>query len=160
MTYHRKVRKNTIKYIELKDHYEGIMPDGQIFLFDKEDLDFVSNNYWHYLNKKDWYLRSTKFGLMHRALLGANSNEFVDHINRNRLDNRKSNLRIVTFQENMNNKSLYKTNSSGHKGVKWNARLDKWQSQITHNKIRVHLGVYDELQDAIAARRTAEVECK
>ncbi|RJE47755.1 hypothetical protein A7K50_03430 [Dehalobacter sp. MCB1] len=97
---------------------------------------------------------------MHRALLGANSNEFVDHINRNRLDNRKSNLRIVTFQENMNNKSLYKTNSSGHKGVKWNARLDKWQSQITHNKIRVHLGVYDELQDAIAARRTAEVECK
>jgi hypothetical protein len=75
----------------------------------------------------------------------------------NKLDNRKSNLRVVTQQENLHKKSVYKTNSSGHQGVKWNKSLNKWQVQITHNKKRIHLGVFDNLQDAIIARRKAEL---
>ena len=146
---------NKIKYVECGNHVEGIMPNGSVFYIDKEDYEIISNNYWHFL---DGYLRSTKLGLMHRYLLG---DELVgklecDHINRNRLDNRKTNLRAVTRQENMKNKSIYKSNTSGYRGVKWNARLNKWQVQITKNKQRTHLGVFEELQDAIAARRFAE----
>lgn len=148
---------NKIKYIEHSNFYEGIMPDGKSFYIDKEDFEFVSNNYWHYL-KDDYYLKSTKHGLMHRAIMKDVLEEGmqVDHINRNRLDNRKINLRVVTQQENLQNKSVYKSNKSGYPGVKWNKKLGKWQVQITRNKKRVHLGVFDELQDAVVARKKAE----
>jgi len=144
-----------IKYVEFNDHVEGIMPDGKIFYIDKEDYDFVKSNDWHY---DDGYLRSTKLGKMHRCFMHNQLQQGleVDHINRNRLDNRRSNLRVVTRQENMHNKSLYKTNKSGYPGIKWNKRLNKWQAQITFNKQRIHLGVFENLQDAIASRRLAE----
>lgn len=150
-----KSKINKIKYIEYKDFVEGIMPDGKSFYIDIEDFDIVKENYWHYCRG---YLRSTRLGLMHRVLMKNNlvGEVEVDHINRNRLDNRKENLRIVTRQENMHNKSKYKTNTSGHRGIKWNKNLQKWQSQITVNKERIHLGVFDDLQDAIVARRKAE----
>lgn len=147
-----------IKYIILDDYIEGIMPDGNTFYIDKDDFDFVQSNDWHYVNKIEFYLRSTKLGLMHRLLINAKEDEFVDHINRNKLDNRKSNLRIVTKQENMHNKSNYKSNKSGYNGIKWNKNLNKWQVQITRNKKRQHLGVFDNIQDAIIARRTAEID--
>ena len=148
-------RINKIKYVILENHVEGVMPNGSIFCIDKEDYEIISENMWHYC---DGYLRSTRLGLMHRFLM---KNELrigleIDHIDRNRLNNRKSNLRIVTRQENNMNKSKYKTNNSGYPGVKWNKRLSKWQVQITINKKRIHLGVYDDFQDAVLARRKAE----
>jgi hypothetical protein len=144
---------NNIKYINLCSHIEGVMPDGTVFYIDTENLEFVKSNYWHL---HDGYLRSTKHGMMHRKILNVPKNMECDHINRNRLDNRKSNLRVVTHKENMQNKSTYKNNSSGYPGIKWNKSLNKWQSQITINKVRKHLGVFANLQDAVIARRLAE----
>jgi len=146
---------NKIEYVELTNHVEGIMPDGTIFYIDKEDYDFVKSRTWHFT---DGYLYSYNLGLLHRELLKEQLKDGfeVDHINKNRVDNRKSNLRVVTRQQNMYNKSKYKTNTSGYAGIKWNKRLDKWQAQITHNKKRIHLGVFDDLQEAIKARRIAE----
>lgn len=146
-------RSNKILYIEHEDYIEGIMPDSKSFYFDKEFKEIVQNNCWHYI---DGYMYSTKLGMMHRLFIELSEGFETDHINRNRLDNRKRNLRKVTRQENMHNKSIYKSNSSGCSGVKWNKRLNSWQVQITVNKKRVHLGVFKDLQDAIFARKTAE----
>lgn len=153
MNNYRNHSHNKIKYIEYPTHIEGIMPNGEIFYVDNEDYEFVKTNFWHI---HDGYIRSTKLGFMHRKLVNAQKGIEVDHINRNRLDNRKTNLRLVTRQENMHNKSVYKTNSSGHSGVKWNKKLNKWMVQITRNKERKHLGIYENLQDAIIARKLAE----
>lgn len=85
----------------------------------------------------------------------------VDHINRNRLDNREENLNIVTGVENSENKVASKKNTSGFVGVSWNKTLSKWESRITHNKVLHRLGYFDNKEDAIVARKEAELKyCK
>lgn len=144
-----------VSYVEYDDFYEGVMWDGGSFYISKEDYEFVSQNYWHYM---DGYVKSTRHGLMHRHFMKEQLVEKlqVDHINNNRLDNRRSNLRVVTQQENLNKKTTYKSNTSGHPGIKWNKRLNKWQAQITRNKQRAHLGVFESFQEAVIARKIAE----
>lgn len=80
----------------------------------------------------------------------------IDHINRNRSDNRISNLRGVTNKQNLQNASKYSHNTSGHAGVSWYKRISKWQAKITHNQKDVHLGYFSVLEEAIAARKAAE----
>ena len=80
----------------------------------------------------------------------------IDHINRNRSDNRISNLREVTNKQNMQNKSKRSDNTSGHPGVVWYKRSAKWQAQIMHNYKTIHLGYFTDREDAIAARKAAE----
>jgi hypothetical protein len=82
----------------------------------------------------------------------------VDHINRVRGDNRIANLRLATRAENLQNRNLSKNNTSGHEGVKWNGRVGKWYAQISHNKERMHLGSYSNIEDAIAARSAARLK--
>ncbi len=57
----------------------------------------------------------------------------IDHINRDRSDNRIANLRDVTQKQNLQNRSKSSTNTSGHPGVSWNKRISKWQASIKHN---------------------------
>lgn len=149
-------RSNVIRYIEFDEHVEGIMPDGSIFKIDKDDYETIRTHFWHSVAGE--YLRCTRLGLMHRYVMRDHLKQGyeVDHINRDRLDNRKSNLRVVTRQDNMKNKSKYSNNTSGYPGIKWNNKLKKWQVQITVNKHRHHLGVHTEFQDALLARRKAE----
>lgn len=82
----------------------------------------------------------------------------IDHRNGDKSNNRLSNLREVTNQENQRNVRLTKNNSSGVCGVNWRKALGKWHARIgIDGKIR-HLGVFDNLADATAARRSAEQE--
>lgn len=80
----------------------------------------------------------------------------ADHINRDGLDNRRRNLRDSTQKQNLENQSLRKDNTSGHKGVHWFKRTSKWQVSIGHNGDQIHLGYFDRLEDAIEARKNAE----
>lgn len=82
----------------------------------------------------------------------------IDHINRDRADNRIENLREASHIENMRNLSKPRNNTSGHVGVVWCKRLQKWRAQIEHENKRIHLGYYIEQEDAIAARIAGEVE--
>jgi hypothetical protein len=68
---------------------------------------------------------------LHRLIMNCPENMLVDHINREPLDNRKSNLRIVTEQENLNNKGNYKNNTSGMKGVAFNKSRNRWRAIIS-----------------------------
>lgn len=82
----------------------------------------------------------------------------IDHINRDRSDNRISNLREVTNKQNAQNSSKPSNNTSGHPGVYWYKQSSKWQAKITHNQKHIHLGCFATIEDAIAARKAGELK--
>ena len=82
----------------------------------------------------------------------------IDHINHIRDDNRLENLRVVTKQGNKRNRSRNKSNTSGVIGVsRYNPR-NKWQSQIKVDGKNIHLGFYDDFDEAVKVRKEAEVK--
>ena len=91
-------------------------------------------------------------------ILGRFPEEQVDHINRDRSDNRWKNLREATASENQRNVSSWSTNTSGYKGVTFIARLSKYQAQIRHNSKYIYLGIFDCPQEAASAYNAAARE--
>lgn len=83
-------------------------------------------------------------------------NADIDHINRNRIDNRIANLREATRGQNMQNAGLQKNNMSGIRGVYWDNVKQKWTANIQHNHRTIYLGRFDRIDDATSARRAAE----
>lgn len=84
--------------------------------------------------------------------------QLIDHIDGNPRNNHFSNLREATCKQNATNTGLAKNNTSGAKGVCWNKGLKKWQAGIKHNRQQIHLGVFDDFEAAVAARKRAENE--
>jgi hypothetical protein len=82
----------------------------------------------------------------------------IDHINGDRSDNRIANLRTVKAGHNARNMKLYTTNTSGHSGVAWRADLGRWAASIgVGAQKKQALGFFDTKEEAVAARRGAEV---
>jgi hypothetical protein len=88
---------------------------------------------------------------------GAWPEHDVDHIDRNRSNNRWANLRAATTMHNAWNRGLLPTNTSGEIGVRWCGRDNRWKAEITTNWKRKHLGSFKIREDAVRARRAAEV---
>jgi len=112
------------------------------------------------INYENSYLRRKKDSTnetiwIHRKIMNPYSTEFVDHIDWNKLDNRKSNLRICTKTENNINIKKRKNNTSGYTGVKRSIN-GKWKSQISYNNNRMHLGTFDTLEEAVEVRSSVE----
>jgi hypothetical protein len=84
--------------------------------------------------------------------------KLLDHINQIRHDNRIINLREATKSENGQNRPQQKNNTSGIKGVHWAKREKKWLSFINLNGKMKHLGYFIDINDAINARKTAEIK--
>lgn len=82
---------------------------------------------------------------------GVWPNPEIDHINRNRTDNRIANLREVDHLGNMQNKGAYRNNTSGYTGVSWHKQHRKWCAQIQYNKRNRHIGLFDDPQVAHVA---------
>ena len=84
---------------------------------------------------------------------------FIDHIDGNALNNSIKNLRVVTNAENSKNQRIRRTNTSGCMGVYFNKALSKWAADITTVKgKRTHIGYYADKDQAIKARKQAELE--
>ena len=81
----------------------------------------------------------------------------IDHIDKNRTNNRIDNLRDVSNQINSTNQNKSKVNTSGVTGVYWSNYDKKWMARIQYNRKKLHLGYFDNKQDAINARKDAEV---
>ena len=77
----------------------------------------------------------------------------VDHKNNIRDDNRIDNLRWATIKENSQNTSISSRNKSGYKGVNWDKRYKRWRASIFENGLKVHLGYFRSLDDAVKARQ-------
>lgn len=93
---------------------------------------------------------------LHRFITHCPEGMYVDHISLDTLDNRKSNLRICTWQQNNFNKISYSHNTSGFRGVIWRKDRNRWMAQISVNKHNIYLGVFKNIEGAIAARKEAE----
>lgn len=83
--------------------------------------------------------------------------EFIDHINGVRDDNRIENLREATPEQNCQNSKLRSDNKIGVKGVRRMKRTNRWQARITVSGKTIHIGMFDEIDQARSAyRRAAE----
>lgn len=142
---------------------------GKSVLVDDGDFEWLSQWSWHYGTHgyacRATYVRGSgrknqknTYVLMHRLINKTPDGFFTDHINRNRLDNRRSNLRTADKSLNSINRAIQPNNTSGHKGVHWFKRLGLWQVYINKNRKRVSLGYFKNLRDAVKARKLAEKE--
>ena len=82
----------------------------------------------------------------------------VDHKDRNSQNNHPDNLRVATRSENASNKGIQLNNTSGQRGVTRCKRTSKWMAQIGKDKKTIFLGRFDLIEDAVAARLSAEKE--
>lgn len=150
------------KYDLSNDFGIGFFITGEKFYFDLEDYDKIKNFYWEnnhgYAVARIYELENQEYIYMHRLIIGAKNEEIVDHIDRNRLNNFKNNLRITDNSGNARNASLAKNNTSGITGVTFDKRNNKWIAQITTHYQNKRLGSFINKEDAIRARLCAEKE--
>lgn len=125
-------------------------------LIDSEDVEKIKQYKWCYSNG---YVGCHKLkDRLHRFILELKDDEVVDHINGNKLDNRKCNLRICSQQQNTFNTCINSNNTSGYKGVTWDKKRNKWIAQIMVNYKHIYLGRYENIEDAIKSRKDAELK--
>lgn len=135
---------------------------NDVFAFiDDDEFDRVSQYSWSLMKGKSgiFYAKSQingKFTYLHRFIINAPKGVIVDRVNRNGLDNRKSNLRLSNLQQNAFNSKIFSHNTSGYKGVYWDKDRNKWCAQIMVNQKTIHLGRTINLQDAVFLRKQAE----
>lgn len=137
----------------------GYSSNGIEFYFDLDDYERIKDYCWRY---KDGYIKTSKPKniTLSRFIMevGKNDNVIVDHINRNTKDNRKSNLRICTSQENSFNSSTPINNKSGIIGVRIRKDTNKWYADIRIDGKLIYLGSYLDKDDAIISRLRAELK--
>lgn len=151
-----------VKDIELKEDYARIKvkrkSDNTVHFFDVDfiDIELFLLHKWNV--SQNGYLKNENAELFHRMVMKPVGEECVDHIDRNKSNNRRSNFRICTRQENTMNSGLSKNNSSGVTGVSFRKDKNKWRAYIFYNGEQITLGHFKEKDEAIVARLLAEVE--
>lgn len=122
-------------------------------LVDEADYEWAMRWRWQF-HKGDYAWRVPRGGpiMMHRALLGLGRSDRceVNHLNGNKLDNRRENLRIGTHQENAWG-FLPARASSGYRGVSWDKSRNKWRAQCGRDGKMYMAGRFERLEDAVAA---------
>lgn len=135
------------------------------FYFDLEDYCKIKDYCWYEDNRG--YILTNLYGnetsykdvtLLHRLIMDCEHGDglYVDHINHNKSDCRKYNLRIVTNQQNSMNASKRSDNTSGVTGVRFYEERNKWNAQIMFNYKAINLGYFDTFEEAVDARKQAE----
>ena len=130
------------------------LTQGKYALVDDKDFDLVKKFKWH-LSWTGYAVRTINHDkklFMHQLILGTKKDFVNDHINRNRLDNRRKNLRLVTRSVNVYN-SKSRHNKSGYKGVVLLPH-GKWMSQVAHK----YLGVFNNPETAAKVYKHAAVK--
>jgi hypothetical protein len=129
---------------------------GKYAIVDAEDYEKLKDYKWCTIQgaqtfyAKTFYLSGAILA-MHRLILDAPKGLYVDHIDHNGLNNRKSNLRLCTNQQNLRNKLPRPGCSSKYKGVSWSKARNKFRANIYLNRKAIHLGYFDSEIDAAKA---------
>ena len=136
------------------------LTQGQVALVDDEDFEKVNQFKWHATKSNRCnslyalcFISTNKPRLrMHRLIMNVTDNNvFVDHINRNGLDNRKSNLRLCSNAQNQINKTKHKNNTSGYKGVFYSKQHKKFRANIGYKGRKIFIGLFDTAIEAAKA---------
>lgn len=138
--------------IKLTKGYETIV--------DGDDFEWLNQWSWYYAHGyavrtiyddkgKPYQLR------MHRLIINTPDGLDTDHINGDKLDNQRHNLRPATRSQNVANTFVEKQNKSGYKGVSWKKTNKKWCAQIRVDNVVKHIGLFDNKKDAAKAYNKA-----
>lgn len=149
---YEKFLKENNNYDTSGEYGIGYDSSGNKFYFDLDKFNVIKDFYW-FVNSKG-YVQNSNGKLLHNFLFPDYL--IVDHINHKKFDNRSSNLRNVTGSQNMMNRSKGTNNTSGYVGVVWHKKDHRWQAQIVVNQKNIYLGQYQDINDAIRARKKAE----
>ena len=145
------------------------LTQGKVAVVDDCDYDYLNQWKWYY--NQGYARRQSSASLlntssrqhtvgMHREVMFRMGGEPVhtDHIDGDRLNNTRGNLRASTCSENCRNTGPAKHNKSGLKGVCWKPRISKWVAQICHNRKVRHLGYFNTKEDAAKAYNAASTK--
>lgn len=129
------------------------LTQGMVALVDDEDFERLSACKWFVggLPHRRYAMsrKNSRCVYMHREILGVTSRQVdVDHVNGDRLDCRRSNLRACTRSQNMGNAKRPKNGSSQYKGVSYFRRDGCWMAKITVGRAQTFLGYFDKEEDA------------
>lgn len=152
-------KRKTTQSKRMSLHHVSLPPDsvaipltkGDYAIIDKEDLNLVSSKTWH--SSHGYAVASCDKTRMHRLIMGlTDTNLCVDHINHNKLDNRKSNLRVCTNAENVRYQRIWtKKKSSRYKGVTFDKFGNRWLASIGYEGVIYNLGSFKNEVDAAKA---------
>lgn len=142
------------------------MGDYTVVILDNKDYFFIDSEDERFLYDASWYIGRNgyvtgringKLIYFHRYILGVtNKKNQIDHKNRNKIDNRKNNLRICTNIDNARNRNIQSNNTSGFIGVSFDITRNKWAAYFKEIGIKKFLGRFENMDDAIKARLLAE----
>jgi hypothetical protein len=140
------------------------LTQGKVAIVDDEDFEELDKLKWFADKQGDNYYAVRKSlringkyinQKMHRIITGDKFGVHTDHINGNTLDNRRSNLRNCTHQQNMWNKPKSKANNSGYKGVFYMKSSKMYRATITMNGKTINLGTFYYIKQAAIAYNLA-----
>ena len=168
-----KHRRQFSRYGRITDPTPGTIKDSNVFIeedncakiivknrkqqivaictIDKEDLDKCKTMKWH-INGNGYVHARSGYLSLHRFVLNYDGNLLIDHINRDKMDNRKSNLRIVTAMGNNQNRDCA--------GVCYDNHAHKWRAEFQRYNKYYYIGLFETAEEAKQARDKAlkEVE--
>jgi len=155
--YEYRVHGNNHNTYTIIDDKTAILTMGKYkTIIDREDIEKLSVICWNmcgkYIGKS--YKTKNKKGkatYLHVYIMNPPTGKMVDHINGDKMDNRKSNLRICTHADNIKNTKMKINNTSGYKGVYYYKNTNKWKAQIGINNKRIALGYFNTAEEAYAA---------
>lgn len=141
------------------------LSNGDAVVLDEDSHAALSNVSWYkhsqgYAVRSEGSVRKGTFKqyLMHREIVGAKPGEYVDHINGDKLDNRRCNLRICSNKNNVVNSKPHKDSSSKYKGVSWYSPTKNWTAKVSSDGIHYYLGRFDSQEEAAVAYDKKAVE--
>ena len=133
---------------------------GVEFQVDEDDYErFVKGHRFSLVGKGHVRYVTTPYAnqLFHRVIMGNPPGYQIDHINRDKLDNRRQNLRLATGSNNQQNQGRYKSNTSGFKGVHWLPSKNRWVARVQVDNKRIYLGSYKHLIKAAMIAAIARI---
>lgn len=140
---------------------EIFLTQGKKAIVDDDMYKLLNGFEWQYHHSgyamRNYKMRGkTIMVLMHRQIMIPLKGQMIDHINGNKLDNRKENLRICTSSQNLANSRKHKDgNTSQYKGVYFDKQSGRWRSELTVMGARKRLGCFDNEKDAALAYNQA-----